>query len=471
MDTTFDVSIWKTTVYKGKRRNTYYVRWKAGKREFREAFKTQALADSFRSELVTASRKGEPFDKTTGLPVSASRPETDTAWFEFAAEYAAFKWDDASPEHRRGIAEALTNITTAMLSSGRAKPGDKVLRAACKATFNMNLRKADKGSEVETATRWLAQNTRQVSDLAEPDVLRAVVKAINSTLAGRTAAPSTARRKRMTLRNALDFAVERKLLLANPLVEVKPTAKVKTPGLRQVDRRAVLNPVQARTMLNAIEAMPSSGPRLVAFFAVLYFAGLRPEEAAALSKTHLSLPSAEWNDKTQAWEFAEGEDGWGELHLEVARPEVAAEWTNSNDANEERGLKHRDLGEGRLVPCPPELTAYLYTHLDRFGTAPDGRLFFGIRNHGRIGSTVYGRTWGAARATVFTPEVQASPLAKRPYDLRHAAVSTWLKAGVEATRVAGWAGHSVAVLLKVYASFIDGGERAARIRVQETLRG
>jgi integrase len=73
--------------------------------------------------------------------------------------------------------------------------------------------------------------------------------------------------------------------------------------------------------------------------------------------------------------------------------------------------------------------------------------------------------------TVFTPEVFTSPLVKRPYDLRHAAVSTWLKAGVEVTRVAEWAGHSVAVLLRVYAKFIDGGEQTARARVQDALRG
>jgi hypothetical protein len=39
-------------------------------------------------------------------------------------------------------------------------------------------------------------------------------------------------------------------------------------------------------------------------------------------------------------------------------------------------------------------------------------------------------------------------LARRPYDLRHAAVTLWLAAGVPATEVARRAGHGVAVLLK-----------------------
>ena len=59
--------------------------------------------------------------------------------------------------------------------------------------------------------------------------------------------------------------------------------------------------------------------------------------------------------------------------------------------------------------------------------------------------------------------------AKVPYQLRHAAVSLWLNAGVPATQVAEWAGHSVHVLLKVYAKCIDGQDEAARRRIEDAL--
>jgi hypothetical protein len=45
-----------------------------------------------------------------------------------------------------------------------------------------------------------------------------------------------------------------------------------------------------------------------------------------------------------------------------------------------------------------------------------------------------------------------------------------LNAGVPATQVAEWAGHSLHVLLKVYAKCIDGQEDAARQRVEAALR-
>ncbi len=73
--------------------------------------------------------------------------------------------------------------------------------------------------------------------------------------------------------------------------------------------------------------------------------------------------------------------------------------------------------------------------------------------------------WQQARRRALSAEEAASPLARRPYDLRHAAVSTWLNGGVEPTRVAEWAGHSVAVLLRVYAKCIAGQEATARHRV------
>ena len=63
----------------------------------------------------------------------------------------------------------------------------------------------------------------------------------------------------------------------------------------------------------------------------------------------------------------------------------------------------------------------------------------------------------------------ASPLARPPYDLRHAAVSTWLNGGVPSTDVADWAGHSVEILHKIYAKCVDGGSGATPRRVEAAL--
>jgi hypothetical protein len=80
----------------------------------------------------------------------------------------------------------------------------------------------------------------------------------------------------------------------------------------------------------------------------------------------------------------------------------------------------------------------------------------------------YLRVWHQARVVALN-DAERSPLARVPYHLRHAAVSTWLNAGVPATQVAEWAGHSVHVLLKVYAKCIDGQDEAARRRIEAAL--
>jgi integrase len=163
-------------------------------------------------------------------------------------------------------------------------------------------------------------------------------------------------------------------------------------------------------------------------------------------------------------------DQWGELFLPGSAPTTGAAWSDSGKRRDERGLKHRPREAVRVVPCPPPLADLLRSHLAEFGTARDGRLFRSARNHeGDLSDSVYGRVWASARTAGLTPEEAASPLARRPYDLRHAAVSTWLNAGVPPTQVAEWAGHSVAVLLRVYAKCISGQEDAARQRVGRAL--
>lgn len=118
------------------------------------------------------------------------------------------------------------------------------------------------------------------------------------------------------------------------------------------------------------------------------------------------------------------------------------------------------------MPRPPRLTRLLHAHLDLFGTSSHGRIFRGERGGG-LSDTVYQRVWSKARAAALSPSEVASPLAARPYDLRHAALSTWLNAGVPATQVAAWAGNSVHVLLRVYAKCIAGQEESARRRVEK----
>ena len=94
MDTTYDVRIWSTQEKVGARGKTYVVRWRVAGRRWKATFKTAALADSFRSDLLAAARKGEAFDTGTGRPVSMLRASKDMSWYSFAC---AFAWSSPQP--------------------------------------------------------------------------------------------------------------------------------------------------------------------------------------------------------------------------------------------------------------------------------------------------------------------------------------------------------------------------------------
>ena len=290
-----------------------------------------------------------------------------------------------------------------------------------------------------------------VSELIKPRHLRRALDALAVTLDGSAAASTTVRRKRAVFNGALHYAVEIEALPANNLSRVgwrPPTTS------DVVDRRVVINPRQARELLTAVTYIGpvDRGRHLRGFFAVLYYAGLRPAEAQALCLRDCEFPD---------------NGGWGHLTLAASRPRTNRRWTDSGTTHEQRGLKHRPSTATRRVPIPPELVTLLRDHLHEFGTATDGRLFH-TRRGGILGSG-YTDTWAAARTLALTPDQVLSPLANRPYALRHAAVSLWLNAGVPATEVADRAGHSVEVLLRVYAGCIHGGETVSNQRIEAAL--
>lgn len=121
------------------------------------------------------------------------------------------------------------------------------------------------------------------------------------------------------------------------------------------------------------------------------------------------------------------------------------------------------------MPIHPDLVKLLRDHLAEFGTGPGGRLF-SLPRGGVITSTAYLVIFHKARETAFTEAEAESLAAQRPYDLRHAAVSTWLNATGDPAQVAEWAGHTVDVLLRVYAKCISGRQEAAKRRIFDATR-
>lgn len=249
----------------------------------------------------------------------------------------------------------------------------------------------------------------------------------------------------------LEFGVEINAISRNPWPGMKWTPPRTATG--GIDRRRVVNPMQFRTLLGAVPDQGRIGPRVKALYACIYYAALRPEECVALH-----VPGNLW--------LPDEDETWGRFTLDAAEPHAGKHWTDSGANRERRQLKQRAIGETREPPCPPELTAILRSHIREFGLGPGGRLFVGERNKSELPVSTINRIWRRTRAAVLTAEVAASPLAETPYDLRHAAVSTWLNAGISPTQVAEWVGQSPEVLWRNYAKCLDGGEAELRRRLE-----
>ncbi len=110
----------------------------------------------------------------------------------------------------------------------------------------------------------------------------------------------------------------------------------------------------------------------------------------------------------------------------------------------------------------------LRRHLRQFGTAPDGRLFRGVRG-GMLSESVYGRAWHAARQAALGPDLAATALVRRPYDLRHAALSLWLNASGAPAEVAARAGTSARVLHDTYLHCIDSRQDLVSQQIEDAL--
>jgi hypothetical protein len=61
------------------------------------------------------------------------------------------------------------------------------------------------------------------------------------------------------------------------------------------------------------------------------------------------------------------------------------------------------------------------------------------------------------------------PLAGRPYDLRHAALTTWLNAGIPPAEVSKRAGNTIEVLLRRYAGCLDKRADVINRRIEEAM--
>jgi integrase len=165
--------------------------------------------------------------------------------------------------------------------------------------------------------------------------------------------------------------------------------------------------------------------------AVAYYAGLRPSEVVMLRVRALELP----------------ECGWGRIEV------VEADISFDESGEPKTGP--------RSVPIPPVLV-HVLTEWVRAGGFDPADLLFRTRSGKRPTASNWVRCWQRGLTGTGLPRL-------RVYDCRHAAATTWLKAGLPLGEVARRLGHSVETLVAVYVGALDGDEEIGNQRIEAVL--
>jgi integrase len=453
---THQVRFWEIKVLKpdsnGKRRRRPFgVRWVTGGREHSEWFTTKALAKAHLGKLTKAANDGEAFDVVTGLPESLYRDQYAPTLLQVAREFLEDIWPDIAPNSRMRLVDSLAVAVQAFLDE-ESDAGPYVIRRALTTVALPPDESTVADSDLRELSSWLEKHSRQVTELTDEKERTRLGRQLVRNLNGSRARTSTIETRKGALVQALSFAVRRAYLGSNPFSDVSLSKFQRGVA---IDPGVVVNPVQARSLLAAVTyALPRGRNRSWRpFFATLYYAGTRPSEARFLTNQHCVLPTS----------------GWGELVLPHSLGKSTARYSDDGEIYQTRSLKHRADEDTRRVPIPPELVRILSEHLDATCPGPGDRLFSGA--DGRpLPNASYTDVWRRARPLGLPPSAVNSSLARRPYDLRHAAVSSWIAAGVPIPEVARRAGQTVQVLTTVYAKVIYGAADLMNQRIEAFLR-
>lgn len=468
---TYDVQLWEPRP-RGSGKAGWRVRWKVAGREHNRTL-PETAANALYAKLATARKvDGEAFDTASGLPISLAMAELEKAYRQRQAltcvqaisEYIDTKWEEASGNHRRNLAEVLMWAAMALLPNPRN--GVAVRRALRTRQFNP----ADRAEATDEDRRWMdwaEKHSPTVEYLADLANVRDLLGAMHKQFNGKPRSAHCKKRARSILNGFLKFAAEQNYIPTNQVASL-PLSRKKMTGT--IDRRRVPNLEQKSEFIGNVAGLVN-GYRYVAYFALIAFAGLRPEESIDFRKYDLELPEEighiPLRDLTD-----EQKECWATLHIHETAPVVGSAWTDSRTIRDDRGLKQRERGEVRTAPSEPKLTRILIDHMlhPQFQEGPDGQI--NTRPDGELlADSTIRRKFHAARALTLSNLQESSKLMARPYDLRHSCISEWLADVGDPAVVAEWAGHTVAVLLRVYAKFIDGREEAARKRIQQARDG
>lgn len=407
----------------------WIVRWSVDGRQRSKSFRTKAEAERYRFLLMQEASHGERFDAGTAEPESWAPSLRSALMHDWARRWVAEQWPEWAPRTRVACTEALSRLLVLTVQDRAEPPGN--LRRYLQRTLDP-ASEPDRDPNVEA---WLAKHSMTLAEIDRERVAD-IDRRLGLKLDGSLLAATTANRIRIVSRACVESAVAIGAIAEDPWPpRSQQRARRKVARRRRaVDVRRLPGP---EIMAKAIDAITTHQPGSRTYrvmTAVAYYAGLRPSEIVMLRPRALELPL----------------EGWGRIHV-----------TEADISFDESGEPKTGP---RTVPIPPVLVTILRLWIEEKGFDDPGVLLFRTTGGKRPSQQNWGRTWHRALASI-----GQEPL--RVYDCRHAAATTWLRAGVPLAETARRLGHSVETLVANYVGALDDDEHIGNARIESLLQG
>jgi integrase len=405
----------------------WVVRYKIDGRHRSKSFRTRVEADRYRGLLLQAVQAGSRFDESTGEPESWQTPLRDVRVHEWARRWLAEQWQEWQPRSRNSATEALARFVTVAVDRG-ASPPEGLRRYLYDA-----LRPDSKDGPDASLEKWMSRYCLLLGDLDRERVAE-IDRELTLKLDGTPMAANTANRVRVVARASIQAAIEAGAVPSDAWPQrSRSRARRKIARTkRSVDVRTLPGPAVMAQAINAIATHQPGSKTYKVMTAVAYYGGLRPSEVVMLRVRSTELPTS----------------GWGRLDV-----------TEADISFDEPGEPKTGP---RSVPIPPVLVSMLSDWIEQNGYTDPDQLLFRTRSNTRPTGSNWNRAWHRALESI-----GERPL--RVYDCRHAAATTWLRAGVPLGETARRLGHSVETLVSTYVGALQDEEHVSNERIDGVL--
>ncbi|MGH9155595.1 MAG: tyrosine-type recombinase/integrase [Acidimicrobiales bacterium] len=396
-------------------------------RQRSKSFRTRAEAERYRVLLLQAVHAAERFDEETGEPESWQAPLRDVLMHEWARRWLAEQWQEWQPRTRASATEALARLLAVTIRDGATPP------AGLRRYLQVALSPVSEHDRDDHLEAWLVTNCLSLAEIDRERVAE-LDRQLGLRLDGSPLAASTANRIRIVSRACVQAAVEIGAIAGDPWPpRSQQRARRKVARRRRgIDVRSLPGPEAMARAIDAITTHQPGSRKYRVMTAVAYYAGLRPSEVVMLRSRALVLPS----------------DGWGRINV-----------TEADISFDESGEPKTGR---RMVPIPPVLVTILRQWIEENGFDSADALLFRTRGGKRPSASNWCRAWHRALAATGHESL-------RVYDCRHAAATTWLRAGVPLAETARRLGHSVETLVSTYVGALDDEEHVGNTRIESLL--